>query len=292
VRFKHEELTIWYGTADAPAPIDGSVEARRGVSVTVGIQPPSPCNIVTVQYRVDHGQPCTARGIRLRTDYSRGIEYHRAVLPDLWTGSHVDYVPIVSCSGRCAPAPQIAASLPSWFSLTNVPLSVEREERDLRLAPTRDRTPPALEYLASIRVPLREPEIIGITPGGLLVNWFWDPNEGEVSGPKLKAKVRKSGGDWMTIRRDGIGVMDVRATVETDDGALLMASYLGTCDFGEAGYKNFLDHRWPEVAPTRTAPRIQTSHPRYLELNRLQCIGIGQVRMKELVYTYDLYALR
>ena len=78
----------------------------------------------------------------------------------------------------------------------------------------------------------------------------------------------------MTIRRDGVGLMDVRATVETDDGALLLATYLGSCDFGEDGYRNFLDHRWPEVAPTRTAPRIQTSHPKYLELNRIQGVGI------------------
>jgi hypothetical protein len=96
----------------------------------------------------------------------------------------------------------------------------------------------------------------------------------------------------MTIRHDGIGLMDVRATVETEDGALLYASYQGYCDFGHDGYQRFLDGRWPEIAPTRTAPRIRTAHANYAWLNRLQCIGIGEVRMQELVYTYDLYALR
>jgi hypothetical protein len=293
MRFEHEQLTLWYGTPDAPAPTAGSIEARRGVSVTVGVQPPNPSNVVTVQYRVDQGHPQTARGVRLRTDHARGIEYHRATLPDFWSGSRVDYVPNVSCGGRCAPAPEIVAALPSWFCLAELPARTPqgRPEAAAVAAPG-DRAAPVLEFLASIRVPLREPEIIGVTPGGLLVNWFWDPGEGQVIGPKIKAKVRRVGGDWMTIRRDGIGVMDVRATIETDEGALILATYLGSCDFGENGYQNFLQGRWPESAPTRTAPRLQTSHPRYLDLNRLQCVGIGEVRMKELIYTYDLYALR
>ena len=58
------------------------------------------------------------------------------------------------------------------------------------------------------------------------------------------------------------------------------------------GYQDFLDHRWPVRAPTRTTPRLHTAHPSYRWLNRLQCMGIGEVRMTELTYTYDLYALR
>ena len=214
MRFEHEQLTLWYGTPDAPAPTAGSLEARRGVSVRVGVQPASPSNVVTVQYRVDQGHPQTARGVRLRTDHTRGIEYHRVTLPELWSGSRVDYVPSVSCGGRSAPAPEIVAGLPSSFCLTESPAwtPAERPEADA-VTPGGRAGAPVLEFMASIRVPLREPEIIGVTPGGLLVNWFWNPGEGQVVGPKIKAKVRRVGGDWMTIRRDGIGVMDVRATI-------------------------------------------------------------------------------
>jgi hypothetical protein len=247
---------------------------------------------VTVQYRIDQGQLRTVRGVRLRTDYARGIEYHRIMFPDFWTGMRVTYVPTLTCAGRCAPDSATAAALPSSFRLTDVPLAAPDNGRDTPSRAAPERTPPAFEYLATIRVPLREPEIIGVTPAGLLVNWYWYPNEGDIHGPMINGKVRTMGGDWMTIRHDGIGVMDVRATVEGDDGALFYASYLGSCDFGENGYQNFLDHRWPNIAPTRTAPRIHTSHPKYIELNRLQCIGIGAVRMKELEYAYDLYALR
>ena len=65
----------------------------------------------------------------------------------------------------------------------------------------------------------------------------------------------------MTIRRDGVGVMDVRATLETDDGALLFVSYLGHYELGKNGYQDFLDRRWPTRAPTRTTPRFYTADP-------------------------------
>ena len=290
-RFTNDQLTLWYGTADAPAPTDGAIEARRGVSVTVGIQPPSPSNVVTVRYRVDDGQLQTARGIHLATDHDRGIEYHRTVLPDFWTGQRVSYVPVLSCAGAALLAPDLAATLPSSFRLIDAPLAAARPERVATpIAPAPDRFSAAPRYLASISVPLQPPEIIGETPTGLLVNWFWSPNEGTVVGLGETAKVRKIGGDWMNIRRDGIGVMNVRATVETAEGALIYAEYQGYCDFGDKGYQNFLDRRWPDLAPTRTTPRLQTTHPKYAWVNRLQCIGVGAVHMKRLLYTYDLHS--
>jgi hypothetical protein len=74
----------------------------------------------------------------------------------------------------------------------------------------------------------------------ILVNWFWYPAEEVIVGPRLNAKVCPLGGDWMTIRRDGVGVMDVRATLETSDGALISVNHLGSYERGENGYQDFL----------------------------------------------------
>jgi Protein of unknown function (DUF3237) len=297
VRFSHQQLTLWYGTADAPAPLDDAIVARRGVSVTVAAQPPSPSNAVTVRYRVDQSPIQAVRAVRVRTDFAQGAEYYRANFPDFWTGERVSYLPILTCSGRRVPDRSAVETLPSFF-LLGEPLSGVRvldkpDPADDRAEwiPPSDRLPYALEYLASVRVPLKEPEIIGVTPEGITVNWFWYPAQGVVVGPKLNARVRELGGDWMTIRHDGVGVMDVRATLETSEGALLYVTYLGHYELGENGYQNFLDRRWPTQAPTRTTPRFRTAHPKYQWLNRLQCLGIGEVRMKELAYTYDLYAV-
>ncbi|HEX2881280.1 MAG TPA: DUF3237 domain-containing protein [Polyangiaceae bacterium] len=293
MRFSHQQLTLWYGTPDAPAPIDSVLSAGQPALITVAVQPPGPSNSVTVHYRIDGGATQYAPAVRQSSDLQQGVEYYRAQLTNLKAGSHVSYLPVLRCAGRCAPDAATTLTFASSFRVAGVatPNSTVPVSTGAAQATTR-RTPPDLQYLASIRVPLNEPEVIGVTPEGLLVNWYWSPHEGAVLGMEKRAKVRQIGGDWMTIRRDGIGLMDVRATVEIEDGALLYASYQGYCDFGQDGYQRFLDRRWPEVAPTRTAPRIRTAHPHYAWFNRLQCVGIGEVHMQQLVYAYDLYALR
>jgi hypothetical protein len=153
------------------------------------------------------------------------------------------------------------------------------------------RHPFTLDFLANVNVPLNKtPEIIGVTPEGLKADFFLIG--GSVSGPKLNAKVLPEGGDWMTLRPDGIGVLGVRATLETPEGGLIYASYSGVFELGEDGYQNFLNKKWPPQPLLRTAPKFLTAHPNYLWLNRLQCIGIGHVNMAELVVNYDLYAVR
>ena len=48
---------------------------------------------------------------------------------------------------------------------------------------------------------------------------------GELRGPKLNGKVRPVGADWALLRPEGVTITDVRATIETDDGALISAAY-------------------------------------------------------------------
>ena len=296
MRFDNQLLTLWYGTDDTPSPPEGEVQGRRGVSLTVAVQPPNPCNVVTVRYRVDQGPVQSVRGVRLRTDYVRRVEYHRVEFPDFRVGEQVVYLPTMACAGRIAPNRQAGMTFPSSFLLAGAlpPCGAGSFDRvGKQPPPDAGRLPFSLEYLATIHIPLKEPETIGVTPDGIKVNWYWSPAEGMVAGPKLNAKVRHLGGDWMTIRRDGVGMIDVRATLETDDSALLSIEYRGYYELGPNGYQDFLERRWPVRAPTRTTPRFQTAHPRYLWLNRLQCVGIGEVRIdRNVTYTYDLYALK
>jgi len=134
------------------------------------------------------------------------------------------------------------------------------------------------------------PEVIGPLPEGVRVNFY--NTGGEVTGPGIHGKVRPVGGDWMMVRRDGIAIVDVRATFETDDGALILVTYPGVIDLGEDGYDRFLRGELPASAQIRTSPRFATSHPRYLWLNRLHCIGIGEYVAANNRATYDVYAVR
>lgn len=50
---------------------------------------------------------------------------------------------------------------------------------------------------------------------------------GTFSGPKLSGKVLPAGADWMIVRPDGVMVIDVRATLEEDDGSVIHVDYGG-----------------------------------------------------------------
>jgi hypothetical protein len=134
------------------------------------------------------------------------------------------------------------------------------------------------------------PEMIGAVPEGLRVNFY--NAGGTVGGPRIRGKVRPVGGDWMTVRPDGVAVVDVRVTFETDDGALILVTYGGTIDFGPSGYEGFARGEIPAVARIRTAPRFSTANPDYAWLNRLHCIGVGEYRASTRTASYDVYAVR
>ena len=69
---------------------------------------------------------------------------------------------------------------------------------------------------------------------------------GELTGPKVHGKLRPVGADWLTIRTDGVSILDVRATIETQDEALIYSSYTGVGDLGEDGYDKEAE-RWMAI---------------------------------------------
>ena len=149
-----------------------------------------------------------------------------------------------------------------------------------------------LEHIMSFTAKVRdELEIIGQLPEGLRANGYII--DGEVTGPKVSGRLRPVGGDWLTVRTDGVVVLDVRATIETNDGALVYITYGGIMDLGDNGYQNFSQGRPPASGTAiRTSPRFHTSHPNYLWLNRLHCVGVGQLFLERSEVAYDVYAVR
>jgi hypothetical protein len=146
------------------------------------------------------------------------------------------------------------------------------------------------EHLFSYVVRLAAPELIGPVPEGLRANFY--VTGGEVSGPRLQGRVRAVGADWFLLRRDGVGQLDVRTTIETHDGALIDVSYPGFGDLGPDAYERFLRGETPPRIALRTAPRMRCAHPGYQWLHRAFCVGIGEVDLERLVVSYDIYALR
>lgn len=146
-----------------------------------------------------------------------------------------------------------------------------------------------LEHICSYWATLSPPEVIGPLAEGLRINLF--VTDGAISGPKMRGRLRRVGGDWLCLRPDGIGVLDVRATLELEGGALVYTTYGGVAELGTDGYQKFLEGNPPDIVSLKIAPRYYTGHSDYLWLNRLQCVGIGSADMKQLRVTYDIYAL-
>jgi hypothetical protein len=290
VRLAHDRLELWYGTPDAPAP-DGTTEQRRGVSVTVGVRPANPSNAVSVRYRVDGGGVETVSAPLVANDFQERTQYFRATFPTFWSGETVEYVPVVSCEGRRAPDPATAGTFPSSFWLSPASAAVRASSHSEGRNEPRAVFPARLEHLAYVRVQLaRAPELIGDTPAGFVVNWA--PLSGTLDGPALRARVIPAGEHQTTIRADGIGDLSVSVTVETHDRALIALRYSGTVDYGADWAAQLRLRTWPAVLPVRSHIRLLTSDARYRWVNRLDCLGIGEVRPPEYLYTYDMYAVR
>jgi hypothetical protein len=147
-----------------------------------------------------------------------------------------------------------------------------------------------LEHICSYSATLRQPpEVIGETPLGFRFNAYI--TGGEVTGPRIRGRVLPVGADWLTIRTDGVGVLDVRATMETHDGALIYCAYGGVMDFGPDGYQRMLSGNPPARIAIQVVPRFLTSHPGYLWLNRLQCLNVGMADFATSSVSYDTYAV-
>lgn len=87
---------------------------------------------------------------------------------------------------------------------------------------------------------------------------------GSFEGPELKGKVLDVGADWIKARPDGTSDLDVRVTLETDDGALIYMSYQGILNRTDEGMY------W------RVVPKFETATEKYDYLNKIIAVGVGK----------------
>ena len=112
---------------------------------------------------------------------------------------------------------------------------------------------------------------------------------GHFEGPRLRGRVLPGGGDWTLLRGDGVLELDLRVTLETDDGALIHMASFGL----RHGPPDVLASlaRGERVDPAayyfRTTPRFETADPRYAFLNRLLAVSTGDRRAAGPSYTID-----
>ena len=96
---------------------------------------------------------------------------------------------------------------------------------------------------------------------------------GSFEGERLRGKVLAGGGDWVVANADGTFDLDLRVTLETDDGALIHMTFTGVRD--DANHY------------VRTLPRFETAAPKYAFLNRLLAVGIGEIGQEGPVHAIE-----
>jgi len=135
---------------------------------------------------------------------------------------------------------------------------------------------PAFEYLGTLTVETGTRTVVENGPQG--TRTVVQMVGGRFEGPRVKATVLIPAGDWITNRADGSYRLDVRFTLKTDDGALILVTYNGIGQTTATG------------ASLRATPLFETGDARYAWLTRLQAIAIGE--RAGTAVTYDVYALK
>src|SRR5262245_53746210 len=147
-------------------------------------------------------------------------------------------------------------------------------ERSCRIVGGREETHMRSRPLMSVRLDTAGTQNLGTGPHGTRV--IFSVSGGSFEGERLRGKVLPGGADWTTKRSDGVVELDLRLTLQTDDGALISMTFAGMRDDGR-----------PETPYFRTLPRFETAAPKYAFLNRLLAVGRGEIRAEGPVHVIE-----
>lgn len=139
---------------------------------------------------------------------------------------------------------------------------------------------PLFSYYANLEAPLE----VGATPFGNRM--IVEVSGGEITGKKINGKFRNlAAADWLTMT-ENFGHLDVRATIETDDGAYIYVEYFGKLELTDAVQAALAGQGDTDYGDQYffTSPRMQTGDPRYQWVNNIVCIGQGRLAAGRVEY--------
>ncbi|MGO9310804.1 MAG: DUF3237 domain-containing protein [Spirochaetia bacterium] len=146
-----------------------------------------------------------------------------------------------------------------------------------------------LEYLMTFHGDFVPPVDIGqITAGHRQIFVI---SGGSFEGPKLRGKILPGPVDWFITSSDGVGHMDVRGTLQTDDGANIYMRYEGVQVMtAAAGAKiskgeivDFGEVYW------LATPVFETGDPRYSWLNNIVTVAEARLGPNAAWFEYRVF---
>jgi hypothetical protein len=140
-----------------------------------------------------------------------------------------------------------------------------------------------VEHLFDMHVNLRPAQPIA-TPVGARLTFI--TTGGVIDGPKLRGEILPGGGDWLIVGADGVGRVDVRATIRTHDGVLIHYEARGVIKIPADGLDRLADG---EVLPfeqtyVRTTPKFETADERYAWLSEVVAVGYNILSPNHIDY--------
>jgi hypothetical protein len=130
----------------------------------------------------------------------------------------------------------------------------------------------SLRPLCHARYDLAAPITVAAGPSGARI--IGEVKAARFEGDRFRASmIGQAAADWAVVDPDGRILADVRLTVVTDDGAVVMMHYIGRGDSA--------------TGIVFTAPRFETGDQRYTWLTRIQAVGKGI--FDDTTLEYELY---
>ncbi|WP_006244860.1 DUF3237 domain-containing protein [Mycolicibacterium tusciae] len=140
-----------------------------------------------------------------------------------------------------------------------------------------------VEHLFDMHVNLQPAQPI-MTPVGMRMTFI--TTDGVIDGPKLQGELLPGGGDWLLVGSDGVGRVDVRATIRTHDDALIHYEARGIIKVPAdalarltAGEVLGFDETY-----VRTTPTFETADERYAWLSGLVAVGYNILSPNHIDY--------
>jgi len=110
---------------------------------------------------------------------------------------------------------------------------------------------------------------------------------GSFEGPELRGEVLPGGADWVLVRPDQVTLLDVRITLQTDDGAGIFMQYRGIRTAPPEVLGRLARREPVEYGEyyMRSSVQFETAAPKYARLNDIVAVGNGARTATGLAYT-------
>jgi hypothetical protein len=140
-----------------------------------------------------------------------------------------------------------------------------------------------VEHLADISVELHPVQVVTTPVGNRLI---FIARGGRVKGPRISGEVLPGGGDWLLVGTDGTGRVDVRATIKTDDGAMIYYTVGGLINIPVDGLARLAAGERLSFGETyvRTTPKFETADERYDWLSKVVAVGYNLLSPNRVDY--------